>query len=218
MPTQRLLVQSISLLLLFASGITGIAGASCAQQRVGSVDASPPQNTIVIDSIGNLPTSTRFKRPGSWGHAIDQHNSVGPAFTLTKTTTITEIGAYVEACWVGREAPEGCTPPPPVSVSIHPQVRGIPSLAAAIASYTLSNDNDQTLISYESVKVKLRLQPGTYYAIFNNPSNRGLLMAGASDPRNYTCHSVLMVDVRRDPETRDLTHQYIAVRILKEPD
>jgi hypothetical protein len=218
MPEQRLIVHSVALLLLFASGITVTNQAHSAQQRANGAAVSPPKDTVVIDSIGDLPTSTRFKRPGSWGHAIDQHNSVGPAFTLTKATTITEIGAYVEACSVGREVPEGCIPPPPVFVSIHPRLAGKPGLAAPIASYTLSNDNDRVLISYESVNVELRLQPGTYYALFNNPSNKGLLMAGASDPRDYTCGTVFRIKVNRDSDAVSGSSQYIAVRILKEPD
>ena len=87
-----------------------------------------------------------------------------------------------------------------------------------IASHNLSNDNDRTLTSYESVKIELLLEPGTYYAIFNNTYKYGILMAGASDPREYRCKSVTMAYVRKDPDAAFTSRQYLAVRILKKPE
>jgi hypothetical protein len=81
----------------------------------------------------------------------------------------------------------------------------------------LSNDNDRTLISYESVKIELTLEPGTYYAIFNNTYNYGLLMAGASHPHEYTCKTVTEATVRKDPDANFTSTQHLAVRILKKP-
>jgi hypothetical protein len=219
MPAQPLIPRNVAL-LLFTFAMTIITGANSApQQQSAGRDDSPPQDIIVIDSIGDLPTSTRFKQPGSWGGSLDEHNSTGPEFTLTQTTTLTEIGAYVESCERSDcEYPGGGQPIPSIFVNIHPQVNGKPDVTTVIASYRLSNDNDQTLTSYESVKIKLMLQPGTYYAIFNNPFKFGILMAGASDPHKYKCRSVKMAYVRKDPDMVFTSRQYLAVRILKEPD
>ena len=217
MPGQYLILRSVTLLLL-AAVMTIIAGISSAQRREArGRDASIPQDTIVIDSIGDLPTNTRFKLPGSSGSPLDVHNSVGPEFTLTKATTITEIGAYVESCicLVRGKYLEPCEPFPTISVDIHPQLNGKPDLATVIASYNLSNDNDRTLTSYESVKIELTLEPGTYYAIFNNTYKYGMLMCGASDPHEYMCKSVTMAYVRKDPDEVVRSRQYLAVRILK---
>ena len=219
MPKQRLIVHIVAL-LLFASGITLMAGASSAQQGGDGAGASPPQDTIVIDSIGDLPTSTRFTQPGSSGSLLDEHYSEGPEFTLTEATTLTEIGAYVESCYGTYRGKylEDCQPIPSIFVNIHRQLNGKPDVATMIASYTLSNDNDRTLISYESVKVKLRLQPGTYYAIFNNPSKSGILMAQARYPHPFSCRSVKMASVRKDPDGVYTSQQCLAVRILKKSD
>jgi hypothetical protein len=220
MPAQPLILRNLAL-LLFALMVTMIAGASSAQQQqVVSADASPPQNTIVLDAIGNLLTSTRFKQPGSSGAPLDEHNSEGPEFILTEATTLTEIGAYVESCYGKYRGKylEECDPLPSIVVNIHPQLNGKPDVATVIASYTLSNDNDRTLISYESVKLKLSLQPGTYYAIFNNPSSSGILLAGASHPHLYRCRSINMAYIRKDPDVIFTSRQYLAVRLLKETD
>ena len=216
MPGPHLILRSVAL-LLFAAVMTMIAGTSSAQRReAGGGDASL-QDTIVIDSIGDLPTDTRFKQPGSSGLRLDGHNSVGPEFTLTKATTITEIGAYVESCYgmLRGQYVERCEPVPSISVDILPQLHDKPDLSTVIASYNLSNDNDRTLISYESVKIELTLEPGTYYAIFNNPYK---LMASASDPHEYRCKSVRMASVRKDPDAAFTSRQYLAVRILKKPE
>jgi hypothetical protein len=150
-------------LLLFAAVILMIVGTSSAQRQKGvRADASPPEEIIVIDSIGDLHTDTRFKQPRSWGAPLDAHNSVGPEFTLTKTTTITEIEAYIESCagMVGGQYLEPCEPVPSITVDIHPKLRDKPDLTTVIASYNLLNDNDRTLTSYESVKIELILEPG----------------------------------------------------------
>ncbi|HKQ03761.1 MAG TPA: hypothetical protein VJ464_01415 [Blastocatellia bacterium] len=216
MLTRPLILRNIALLLLIPL-MTVPAGTSSAQQReANGGDASPPSNDVVIDSIGNLPTSTRFEHPASSGGLLCENYSQGPEFTLSKPTTITEIGAYVESCWLDpSQYPDRCQPFPPVYVSIHPQLYGKPDVASVIASYELSNDNDRTLTSYESVKVKLRLKPGTYYAIFSTPSRYGVIMAAASYPHQYHCGSVPMAWVRKNPDSVVTSRQYLAVRILK---
>lgn len=216
MPARPLDLRNIALPLLFASVMTIIAGASSTQRREAAEgEAAPPQDTVVVNSIGDLPTSTRFKSNASWGGPLNEHHSEGPEFTLTKPTTITEIGAYVESCWAnGGEYVERCQPIPSITVDIHPQLNGKPDINTVIASYTLSNDEDRTLISYESVKVKLRLEPGTYYAIFNNPSNYGIILGGI--PNKGDCFSAAMAYVRKDPDSVFTSRQCLGVRILKE--
>src|SRR5262245_152818 len=98
MPRHPLILCNVALLLLGPLMMV-IDGASSMQRRQVASDASPPKDSIVIDSIGDLPTSTRFERPACWGAGLSESGSVGPEFTLTRTTTITEIGAYIESCW-----------------------------------------------------------------------------------------------------------------------
>jgi hypothetical protein len=62
------------------------------------------------------------------------------------------------------------------------------------------------------------LEPGTYYAMFNNTYKYSLLMAGASNPHQYRCKSVKMAAVRKDPNAPSTSRQYLAVRILKRPE
>ena len=217
MPGLTLIPHSLAFLLLFTSVMTIIAGTSSAHRRQRAVaDTSPPQDTIVIDTIGDLPTSTRFERSGSAGSGLNDRYNGGPEFTLTKPTTITEIGAYLNICC--PENLERPQPIPSVYVNIHPQLNGKPDADTVIAFYALSNDNDPKLISYESVKVELRLEPGTYYAIFNNPGKSGMILWKATYPVEYRGRYVPMGFISKKGEEVCPMREYPAVRILKKPN
>ena len=222
MPLLPSSLRKTAFLLLFVSVMTMIAGTSSVQQReVVSSEAVPPAETVVVDSIGDLPTSTRFDQRHTGGFPLNERLSAGPEFMLTQPTTIIEIGGYVESCYGMSRGKliEPCDPVPAVTVNIHPQSNGKPDITTVIASYTLSNDTDRTLVSYESVKVNLTLPPGTYYAIFNNPSRYGLLMSQGFYPnKQYLCRVIPMVQVYKDLPVSSSSRQYIAVRILKETD
>lgn len=129
MPGHRFFVFTLALLLLFASGIMKVAGASNAQKHVPVEYVFPPQNTVVIDALAGIPTTTRFTKPGTFGWALEEKQSIGPEFRLIRATTITEIGAYVEGCYLSDpKSIEQCNPIPSINVKIYSQLNGKPDI------------------------------------------------------------------------------------------
>src|SRR5688500_1830047 len=188
----------------------------CMFIRVGQVRASAPVS--ILDSLGTATTASQFGLLESGGLAILENNFVGPQFTLTQPTTLTEIGAFVNSRCVSTE--EGvplCSSPSPLIVQIHPSVNGVPDASTVLASFVLSHDNDPLVVSYESVAINLLLQPGTYFALFvPQADNAGLFLGSATSPFNYQAEVINIGAL--DPSSQDsvVLQTFGAVRILGE--
>lgn len=173
-------------------------------QGVISVSAN---NTItIVDTLGTATPTTQFSLFGSGGQTIYSAQSLGPEFTLTESTTITEIGGFVNSQSLNL----------PFTVEIRPSLNDGPDPNTVLATYTLSHDNDPFVVSYESATMNLILGAGTYFALFaSQGDDGGYLLASASDPFAYQSGLVRMGVL--DPTTGFVyptAEQFGAVRIL----
>jgi PEP-CTERM motif len=165
---------------------------------LGTIVLGPPAAQAapitLVDTLGIATTTTQFNVAPSVGLSIGFVNDglelvFGPGFTLTGPTVITEIGAFIEPCLaLGRTGGPCPAPPLPAVVDIHPDLNGVPNLATVIASFTLSNDGDPFLFSFESVAPNFLLGAGSYFALFNNqqPGVTGAVLSGAEIPFFYS--------------------------------
>jgi hypothetical protein len=124
-----MVLRTIPLLLMLASGMTMSVGASAVPQQsiISAQDSrdSPSVGTTIVDTVGDVPLNTKFKTPGCGGLPINRNLSIGLEFTLTQPTTITEIGGFIEGCARYVEGlPLGCPGIPAVVVNIHPALKG----------------------------------------------------------------------------------------------
>jgi len=148
---------------------------------VGQMSASA--TVSIVDSLGIVALDTQFSLSGLTGLAVSDFQLVGPRFTLTQPTTLTEIGGFLNNCQgvLGIDCSSA-----PLIVQIRPSTNGVPDPSTVLASFVLSNDNNLLLVSYESVAINLSLPAGTYFALFA-PQNHdnGLLLSSATSPFNY---------------------------------
>lgn len=175
----------------------------------------------IVDSLGQATPTTQFSIFGSAGTSIHFNQFVGPKFTLTQPTTLTEIGAFLNNCASIIAGVPQCPNPSPLTVQIRPATTlGVPDTSTVLASFTLSHDNDPLTVSYESVAINLLLQPGTYFALFapspGDTDDVGLLLSQATVPFNYLAGSIEEGALRPLFSTASVSTQFAAVRILGE--
>jgi hypothetical protein len=202
---------------------------------VGCKDAAGPRDTAdlgrgrttdvvgtstlsLVDALGAATPATQFSVFGAGGSTIISSQVVGPEFTLTQPTTITEIGGFVNNCGDIFAGSPQCQGTLPFTVQIRPSANGIPDAATVLALFTLSHDDDPLVVSYESVAPNLTLGPGSYFALFApQESDAGFLLASASDPFTYQAGSITLGFF--DPTTGTSSAQAGsgAVRILGTP-
>ena len=178
---------------------------------------SPNSTFTIVDTLGEVAPSTQFSVFGSGGPTIsDFSQRIGPKFTLTQRTRITEIGAFVDHIRFGNECPFSlCAPTFPLTVEIHPSRDGVPDIPTVIASFLLSEDFDPLVISYSSVNPNLVLEPGTYFAIFvPRPENIGFILGSASFPFPYLPGVAVLGIIDPSIPRAFLTEVPAAVRIL----
>lgn len=171
----------------------------------------------IVDTLGEATPSTRFSPFGSGGPTISASTQrIGPKFTLTQRTRITEIGAFVDHVRFGDECPFSlCAPTFPLAVEIHPSRDGVPDISTVIASFLLSEDFDPLVISYSSVNPNLVLEPGTYFAIFvPRPENIGFILGSAFFPFPYLPEVAVLGIIDLSIPRAFLTEVPAAVRIL----
>ena len=159
----------------------------------------------ILDSLGMATPATEFPITESSGLAILESQFVGPEFTLTQPTTLTEIGAFVNSrCVIPDSGVPQCSSPDPLIVQIRPSINGVPDASTVLASFVLSHDNDPLVVSYESVAVNLTLQPGSYFALFvAQADNAGLFLGSATSPFNYLAPLINVGSL--NPATQDAT-------------
>lgn len=148
---------------------------------------SSPRSIVDTFTMWGISPSTRFT--GMVSRTIATYQLIGPILRIYETTTITEIGGFVNNCR-GNYLP-GCTNTSPLVVQIRPAAPvwdpaygEVPDLNIVLATFTLSHDNDPLYFSYESAQVNLTLQPGIYFALFapGDPNDQGFLLDTAAVP------------------------------------
>lgn len=172
----------------------------------------------ILDALGAATPTTQFSVFGSGGSSVIPSAFPGPQFTLTRPTTITEIGAFLNNCKAINAGIPECPGTLPFVVQVRPSKDGVPDGSTILASFTLSHDNDPLVISYESVAIDLTLGPGTYFALFApQGSDEGYLLNNASDPFNYLAGSITMGVFNPAAGTSSSGQVRGAVRILGAP-
>lgn len=181
--------------------------------------ASADECTI-LDTLKGTSTSTRFSVFGTGGQGLGISLLTGPMFTLTQTTTITEIGGFLNNCTSIIGGVPQCPDPSPLIVQIRPADGGVPDLETILGTFTLTHDDDPLAVSYESAEMNLTLEPGTYFAMFASsaPDEAGFLLSIASSPFGFAADEVTLGFLRLDDGTsaRSSTPLKAAVRILGE--
>lgn len=185
---------------------------------LASLPASADECTV-LDTLKGVSTSTDFSVFGTGGQGLGLTTLLtGPEFTLTETTTITEIGGFVNNCTSIISGVPQCPAPSPLAVQIRPADGGVPDLDTVLGTFTLSHDDDPLVISYESAETNLTLQPGTYFAMFttSETDEAGFLLSFASSPFAFTADSLTLGFLRLDDGTsaRSSSPLAAAVRIL----
>ena len=170
----------------------------------------------IVDTLGAATPTTKFSVFGSGGSSILGSQFVGPEFSLTEPTTITEIGGFVNNCISIVDGVPQCPSPPPFVVQIRAAINGVPDSSSIIASFALSNDGDPLLVSYESVQPNFVLAPGTFYALFATQSadSGGFLLGTASSPFQYSSGLTNMGFLDVTTGNASATVGFGAVRIL----
>ncbi len=207
--TSYILGAMIVLTLLFALPYKPIIAFE--RQQVGTPDGC----VTVVDTLGIATTQTQFLLEGSNGTSILPTQFSGPRFTLTQSAILSEIGGFIN-----RFTPPSpqCPNPLPFVVQIRPQLGNSPDPNTVIASFTLSDDNDPSVWSYESVRMNLALPAGTYFAVFASQTcEEGAILRQASLPFPYIAGSVPVGTVYPQPCPNCQTFspsEFLAFRIL----
>ena len=172
----------------------------------------------IVDTLAPATPTTQFSIFASGGVSLLVTQFVGPRFTLTQPTTLTEIGAFVNNCSSIIQGVPQCPNTLPLTVQIRPATTlGVPDASTVLASFTLSDDHDPLIVSYESVAINLPLQPGTYFALFApQGTDTGLLLSQASLPFNYRAGSIEEGALNPLTSNAFVSTQFAAVRILGE--
>jgi hypothetical protein len=195
----RRTVLSFSIVALTAVALSlgdGVPGASRAW-------ASDP---AIVDTLGAATPDTTFSASGAWGQAISSAQLVGPRFTVTERTVITEIGGFV----TNYSAL-------PLTVQIRPSTGGVPHLSKVLATFVLS-DGDPLVFSYESASMDLVLKRGTYFALFAAQADPGgVLLAAAQIPFSYQAGTTTLGFLNPTTGSRFSADTFGAVRILGHP-
>lgn len=182
---------------------------------VASINPGTTATISVLNSLGPATPDTQFSIFGSGGTSILHTQFVGPEFTLTQPTTLTEIGAFVNNCSSIIGGVPQCPVTLPLTVQIRPSINGVPDPSTVLGSFSLTHDNDPLTVSYESVALNLTLQPGSYFALFA-PHNEdvGMLLESATDPFSFLAGSINMGVLNPFTGISSASQQFGAVRIL----
>jgi hypothetical protein len=148
------------LILIACAGHASIAGA----QGFAPANQVPSPVSALVDGM-------RFNDSGSGGMSVLTTQYVGPQFTLTHMTMVTQIGAFMNHFGPGTQ---------PFTVAIVGSTNGVPDLSRVYGSFQLSSDHDPAVVSYESAAMNLVLRPGIYFALFAPQGNdEGFILASS---------------------------------------
>jgi hypothetical protein len=180
---QRLIVLGT---VMAAFAVSASAAASPPRLVAGSIGVAPvlaSDTFTIVDTLGAATPTTKFDLGPADGWTISSSQFVGPEFTLTQRTDITEIGGFIAG---GVFSPPGQAQ---LVVQLRPSVNGNPDPSTVLGTFVLSTDNNPFITSYESVAPDLTLGTGRYFALFAQPAGSlgdYFLLAHASRPFEYT--------------------------------
>jgi hypothetical protein len=142
----------------------------------------PTYAATIVDTLGTANPSTTFSVFGTGGTTISAgFQEVGPAFTLTSPTVITEIGGFMNNCRSIANFMAHCPNRLPFLVDILPSANGVPDVNSVPFVFPLRVDlTDPLTVSYVSVDPNLLLPAGNYFALFEaQGTDVGGLLANA---------------------------------------
>jgi len=197
--------------------VVGLAAASVTAGLFWSVSiagAEQPSTVSLVDTVPSAGSVTAFSVFGAGGGLVDRSHFVGPRFVLSKRTTLTEIGGYLNNCVAIVSGTPQCPETKPLVVQIRRAKNGVPNPQVLLASFELSHDNDPLTVSYESASPHLKLSPGTYFALFGTQQDQdgGFLLGSASTPFSFTASTTILGYI--DPGRVFVGEVPAAVRIL----
>ncbi|HUR49385.1 MAG TPA: HYR domain-containing protein [Acidimicrobiales bacterium] len=141
--------------------------AALALSGAGSLGVAPAlagDTFTIVDTLGAAAPTTTFPLGPADGWTIGTSQFVGPEFTLTQRTVISEIGGFIAG---GVFSPPGQAR---LLVEIRPSVNGNPDPSSVLGTFALSTDNTPFTTSYESVSPNFALGAGSYFALFTQPA------------------------------------------------
>lgn len=164
--------------------------------------AGRPSPVTVVDSLGAATATTVFDATGSGGISLLATQNVGPEFTITDKTTITEIGGFISGS---------------AQVQIRPATNGLPDSSTVVATFSLPTC--PVGICYVAVQpaknLKLRLPPGDYFALFApQPGTEAGILNSAQAPFTYRADLIPMGFLNPTTGAASVSDQFGAVRIL----
>lgn len=178
-------------MIAIAIAIAALLMATPAAALAGGSDQHRGHHRVatIVDSLAGVDTRTSFSVFGTAGQTFSSSVLLGPRFTLTERTSITEIGAYVNNCETILGGVPQCPERTPIVVQIHPAaVDGRPDMDVVLAQLELSDDGDPLLFSFERASMHLKLGRGTYFAMFamaQPEDGTGTILSEATDPFSY---------------------------------
>jgi hypothetical protein len=151
------------------------------------------QAEVILDALGTVTPTTTFSVFGSGGTSISGEQSVGPAFTLTVPTVITEIGGFVNNCRSIINGQPMCPNRLPFLIQIGQAVDGS---FVSVGQFALPLDVDPLTVTYEAVDPNLLLNPGSYFALFVAQGQDAGELLGNAEGGTYVADTVLLgVDI-----------------------
>ncbi len=164
----------------------------------------------IIDTLGGATPTTQFSILGHGGVAIRSTQFVGPQFSLTQPTVLTEIGGFLN----------NATGSGPFTVRIYRSKDGLPDPHALVTTLPLSHDKDPLIVSYESVATHVVIGPGTYFALFapqDGDGGEGDLLAAARTPFDFRAGPTTLACLGTSCSSQTVFEGFAALRILGEP-
>lgn len=169
----------------------------------------------VVDNLGSATPQMTFSMFGSGAQVVSSRDRLGPMFSLTERTLITEIGVFANNCARFTEFVPDCPDTQPLTVEVRPAQGAVPDPVRVLASFELSHDDNPLVYSYEFVNPSLVLEAGPYFALFGAQGDDvGHILTSASNGTYRPPASIPTGFL--DTETRVSTTELapIAVRIL----
>jgi hypothetical protein len=120
----------------------------------------------ILDTLGTATPNDAFGIFGTSGQAVASTQLVGPPFTLTLPTIITEIGGFLNNCETIIGGVPMCPDPSPLFVQIRRSVDGRPEPNDVLAFFALTQDPDPFSFTFLFTQPNFLLGPGSYFALF----------------------------------------------------
>jgi hypothetical protein len=184
------------------------------QAALATKVSADPIPVTVIDTLHGVSPSTVFDVSGSGGLVVSGNQFFGPAFSLSPSFRLTEIGAFANLCFANVGDPS-CSGRSPMTVEIRRSINGAPDPGRVIASFALSSDDNARQVAFESASIGLTLPRGDYFALFRTAtSSFGTLLTHAMSPFDFAPSVTRGALFNPTLQRSSLGEEAIGVRIL----